>query len=188
MGKRSDRPRTYDSVGVVVLSHRQEYLEECLESVRSQTSLPAAVIVVDNGSSSDARVSDLAQRMGFESVRLERPKGRSTARNVGCELLDQCDVLVSLDGDDVLLPRYLEEYVRHAASTQADVVYGAAELFGTETGVAFTAEERRRHSDLRGGNFIPANSLFRREMWRSAGGYDPHLEIFEDWDRSESVV
>ncbi len=181
MWSRADR-RSYDSVGLVVVSHTQDYLRECLESVRSQTVVPSSTVVIDNGSPAERRVCDLAADLGFESVRLDNERGRSTARNIGCQLLDDCDLLVSLDGDDVLLATYVEQYASQARRHGADVVFGPAELFGAESGIAFTAQQRGPRADLRGGNFVPSNSLFRREIWRRAGGYDPSLSIFEDWD------
>jgi glycosyltransferase involved in cell wall biosynthesis len=176
------RPERTDRVGVLVVSHRQEYLEECLRSILEQTLPPSDVVLVDNASPSGASASAVAARLGIAAVRLERSRSLATARNIGCEVLDDCALLASVDGDDLLLPRFLEVYVGEARDHRADVVFGSAELFGAETGVWFTAAQRGRHADLRRGNFIAANSVFRRELWRRVGGFDPRLDFFEDWD------
>lgn len=177
-----ERSASCDRLGVVVVSHTQSYLEECLDSVLDQTVPASDVIVVDNASPAAAPATEIAARLGVSSLRLEAPKSLATARNVGCEVLDDCDLIVSVDGDDVLLPRFVDVYWGEARTHHADVVFGAAELFGSETGTWFTLAERGPRADLRRGNFIPANALFRRDLWRRVGGFDSRLDFFEDWD------
>lgn len=179
---RPRKPRIDDTIGVVVVTHTQAYLEECLESVDAQSTLPADVIVVDNGSDSDRSAASLAASLGHRTVRLEPGVRLGEARNVGCQLLSGCDLIVSLDGDDLLLPSYLDAYRRIAADSACQIVFGSAELFGSETGLRFTRDQRPRRPNLRKGNFIPANSMFTRDIWARAGGFDPTLKIFEDWD------
>ena len=113
-------------------------------------------------------------------MRLEKARSLATARNVGCEVLDDCNYLVTLDGDDLLESDFVAVFLQTAIRHRADVVYGPAELFGSMSGIEFAPTGRRR--DLRRGNFIPATSLFSRRIWRLAGGFDPHLAYFEDWD------
>lgn len=169
-------------MGILVVSHRQDYLEECLRSVLDQTLPASTVVLVDNASPGDRPATVIGTNLGIGTIRLDVSRSLATARNIGCEFLDDCDAIVSVDGDDILMPRFLEVYWAEARRHDADVVFGAAELFGTETGTQFTSAERGRRADLRRGNFIPANSLFRRDMWRRAGGFDPRLDFFEDWD------
>ncbi|MDO8392275.1 MAG: glycosyltransferase family A protein [Actinomycetota bacterium] len=169
-------------VGVMVISHESHYLQECIESVLSQSFRPDRIVVIDNGSPADASVSAVALAYELDLIRIEKPMSASTARNVGCVFLDDCEYIVNLDGDDVWLPEYLETYLGTAREERADVVFGAAEVFGVEQGVWFTAADRPESMDLRRGNFVPANSLFRRDLWWRVGGFDPALTYFEDWD------
>lgn len=166
-------------VGVVIVSHQQQYLTECLQSVLEQSLTPDAVLV-DNASPTADSASQIAARMGLQSVRLEKARSLGTARNVGCEVLDDCEYLLTLDGDDVLESDFVAVFLETAIRQRADVVYGPAELFGSRTGVEFAPTGH--HRDLRRGNFIPATSLFSRRIWRAAGGFDPRLAYFEDWD------
>ena len=169
-------------VGVLIVTHIQEYLEDCIQSVRAQTVPADRVIVVDNASPAGAPASEIAERLGVEYIRLSVPRSLATARNIGCALLDDVVFVASLDGDDLWKPEYLATYSEPLRSGRADVVYGAAELFGAQEGVWFTAADRPRKPDLRRGNFVPANSMFRRDLWWKAGGFDPRLQFFEDWD------
>jgi len=174
--------RSYNKLGLMVITHASTYLRESLESVLAQTVKPSDVIVVDNASPADASASEVAERFGFATVRIERPVSPATARNIGCEALEDCDLVINLDGDDVLLPTFVEVYWRTARETAADIVFGAAELFGVQTGIEFTEELRGPTADIRRGNYIPANSLFRRETWRMAGGFDPTIGLYDDYD------
>ncbi len=169
-------------VGIVVVTHQQEYLEECLASVLNQSVAPWSIVLVDNASPSDARASDIAEQMGVHAVRLGLARSLATARNVGCEVLDECGYILCLDGDDLLEHRFVEVYLNAALRQKADVVYGPAELFGTMSGVVFAPAADGRQPDLRRGNYIAATSLFSRDIWRTAGGFDPELAFYEDWD------
>lgn len=169
-------------VGVIIVTHVQDFLEDCLDSVFAQTSLPDRIVVVDNGSADDAPASVVAARFGVEVVRLSRPRSLGTARNIGCAMLDDVEYLASLDGDDVWKPEYLARYCEPLRTGRADVVFGAAELFGTQEGVWFSVADWPGRVDLRRGNFVPANSVFRRSLWTASRGFDSHLAFFEDWD------
>lgn len=179
--------RTFGSLadtrlGLIVVTHQKQYLFECLESVINQTVAPSETVLIDNASPRQDAAADLAADMGVRSIRLDAPTSLATARNLGCELLADCDYIVTLDGDDLLEPRYVEVVWRAAHERSADVVYTAAELFGSSSGVVFARPTDGRRRDLRRANFIPAMALFRRSMWCAAGGFDPNLAYFEDWD------
>ncbi len=177
-----DDPARSARVGVLIVTHIQDHLDDCIRSVLDQTVPANRVVVVDNASPDTAKASDIAARHGVEFVRLSRPGSLATARNVGCAVLDDVDLIASLDGDDLWMPEYLATYAEPLRQGHADVVFGAAELFGAQEGIVFTSADRPKNADLRRGNFVPANSMFRRSLWWRAGGFDPSLRFFEDWD------
>jgi glycosyltransferase involved in cell wall biosynthesis len=178
---RRRRRNGYDRLGLLILTHTTDYLDECLASVANQTVAPSAIVLVDNGSGTDA-VRDLARPYGIPTIRLDSAVSPSAARNIGCSALADCDLIVSLDGDDLIQPRFVEVYWSTARQHQADVVFGAAELIGSQTGLAFTRDELTLAPDLRRSNYIPANALFKRSLWREVGGFDPSVVYYEDWD------
>jgi glycosyltransferase involved in cell wall biosynthesis len=177
----SDDRNAYDRLGLMVVTHRVEFLDECLSSVADQTVAPSAIILVDNGSGTDA-VNQVARRYGIAIVRLDSPVSICAARNIGCWALEDCDLIVNLDGDDVIKPRFIEVYWSTARDRQADVVFGAAELIGSQQGVVFTREELGQKPDLRRKNFVSANSLFKRRLWQEVSGFDSSIVYYEDWD------
>ena len=172
----------YGTIGVVVVTHTQDWLEDCLASIEAQTLSPHRTVVVDNASPAERPASELASGRGVEVVRVTPGVSLAAARNLGITVLDDCDLIVTFDGDDVMKPDYLRTYRHTMRSAHAQVAYGTAELFGTEQGLQFTPSDRDRRPDLRRGNFVPANSMFTRELWTRAGGFDPGQAIFEDWD------
>lgn len=183
MTRRSpNRSQRRDRLGVVVVSHTQDYLSECLSSVLGQQRPVSRVVLIDNASPADRQASSVGAELGVEAIRLPATRSLGTARNVGCQYLDDCDLIVAMDGDDVMKPTFVHAFWGASEEFGADIVFGAAELFGAETGIRFSSADRPARADLRRGNFIPAYGLFRREMWRRAGGFDSSLPFFEDWD------
>jgi glycosyltransferase involved in cell wall biosynthesis len=165
----------------MVVTHRAEFLDECLASVRSQTVAPSAVVLIDNASPGD-EVRRIAAGHEVRTVRLDVPVGLGAARNVACEELRDCQLLVNVDGDDLIRPTFVDRYWSTARDRAADVVFGTAELFGTKTGVRFNRERLGARPDLRRTNHVPANSLWRWDLWQRAGGFHPTISHFEDWD------
>jgi glycosyltransferase involved in cell wall biosynthesis len=180
--KSTTEPRRNERLGLYVLTHTSRYLEQCLQSVMAQSVAPTEVLVVDNGSPQDEGVCGIAARFGFPSVRIGQAISPPAARNVACSVLEHCDLVVNLDGDDLILETYIEKYWRRARSHNADVVFGAAELFGSESGIEFSRAQLGSRPDLRRGNFVPMNSLFRRNLWRDAGGFDSSIGLYDDYD------
>jgi GT2 family glycosyltransferase len=173
--------REYDRLGLMVVTHRVEFLEECLRSVADQTVAPSDIVLVDNGSGTDA-VHNVARGHGIATLRLDSPVSVCAARNIACCALADCGLIVNLDGDDVIKPRFIEVYWSTARDRQVDVVFGAAELIPSQPHTAFSREELGPNPDLRRKNFVSANSLFKRRLWQEVGGFDPSIVYYEDWD------
>jgi len=89
-------------------------IDRALDSVASQTSPPARVVVVDDGSDALNRASltnATGRLRGFavEIVRLEQSGGPGAARNVGWNrVVDDVTYVAFLDADDEWAPRKLE--------------------------------------------------------------------------------
>lgn len=166
----------------MVVTHTIEYLRECLSSIAHQTVEPSKVVVVDNGSPLSENIADLVRQFQYGYVRVDVGHSPATARNVGCEILWNCEFIANLDGDDVWEPRYLEVYLQQLLLKKAAVAYGPALKFGLENRVEFLSEGSKAKKDLRRGPFIPANSLFRTAVWRAVGGFDSEVGLYADYD------
>ena len=114
------KPFSHDqiSLGVVVPCHNNSWqLSGLLESLRYQTAKPEMVVVVDDNSnpSEKFRLRYLCRKFGAIYTKLPAPRTRletlgrrSHARNLGTKALDT-DLILYLDGDMLLSPRYVEE-------------------------------------------------------------------------------
>lgn len=103
-------------IGVVITCYNLgRFLGECLESVKEQTTPPAAVVVVDDGSNAWDTQQALARatREGWE-VFHQANAGLAAARNAGARYLNEAPGgselagYVFLDADDKLCPDYIE--------------------------------------------------------------------------------
>jgi glycosyltransferase involved in cell wall biosynthesis len=103
---------------IISTYNRKEALELSLLSVLEQTQMPAEIIVADDGSADDTRelIERYQKRFGVRLVHVWHPhegfqlakiRNRAVARS-------RCDYLVSIDGDQVLHPRFIEDHLAMA--------------------------------------------------------------------------
>ncbi len=177
-------------VTVVIPTHnRLTYLQEALASVSAQRAPVAQVIVVDDGSS-DGTADWLAAKgeASWRVLRQAPSRGGSAARNAGLAACDTPFVLF-LDDDDVLRPDAVGVLANAlAAHPEAAGAAGAYRRFGTLPEAARDLHPRFRltvpvwREELFGWNMPPAALLWRSEVVRQIGGFDPSLPRGEDRD------
>jgi glycosyltransferase involved in cell wall biosynthesis/GT2 family glycosyltransferase len=186
------RNRTSDTpqVSVIVPFYNlAAFLPRTLDSLRAQSFHGFETILVDDGSSDHDAAALLAEieRGRHGEVRLIRQPnaGLSAARNAGLAA-SRGRWVVPLDADDTLEPTFLESCL-DAASRDP----GAT--FVTSLVRYFYESPDRPH-----GGWVPlgidrdllaftncaatCTALIDREALRAAGGYDPWLTSYEDWD------
>lgn len=186
-------------VTVLALAYNQAaFLEETLESIRTQSFQDFELLISDDASSDDS--AKLIQQWNDKHCRAERLFLHD--RNIGLcptlnELLDHArgEYLQFIACDDHLLPNALAERVDVLERADSDValVYSDALMMddeGRETPGTFLtrflkgrpAPEGDLYSRLLMGNFLPGSTvLSRTERVRQVGGFDASLK-FEDWD------
>jgi glycosyltransferase involved in cell wall biosynthesis len=100
-------------------------IARALDSVGSQTSPPARVVIVDDGSDPANRVlltnaADRLRGIAVEIVRLDRSAGPGAARNAGwTRVADDVSFVAFLDADDEWAPRKLEIQQRWMAENHS---------------------------------------------------------------------
>lgn len=180
-----------DITAVVTGCNQGEMLADAVDSLLRQTVRPASVIVVDDGSEDAASVATLEalSRRGGEGIRVIRQAnaGVSAARNAGVACAHTPYICV-LDGDDLLLPHFLE---RTLAVLREDGTAVAAsgwlKCFGVLDCVVRPGGGTLE--DFLPCNRCPSACLFRRELWERCGGYDESMrEGFEDWEFCLSLL
>jgi hypothetical protein len=161
------------------------YLQQTLQSVTSQTTLPLEVIVIDDGSTDDS--ATIAEAFG-PPVRVLRQanQGESVARNRGIAEARGTHVLF-LDADDLLAPQALEKLTGALAGKPDAVALMSVAWFTDDparpTGAIKSPVHRRFLPAIISENFAPPHSwLTPIELIRRVGGFAEHLRWFEDWD------
>jgi hypothetical protein len=176
--------RSMVSVSVIIPCHNAtRFLEETLASVRAQTYPSVETILVNDGSDNREDIRTL-QALGrrYVSRYIEQPHlGLPAARNVGIGAASG-DYVVPLDGDDLLEPAYISEYM---AALEA---HPAAAFVYTDYRVLGDVRYRQHLNDynlfeLLDRNTLTYSGLIRKADWRLAGGYDDSMRSgYEDWD------
>jgi glycosyltransferase involved in cell wall biosynthesis/SAM-dependent methyltransferase len=179
----TDRPL----VSVVVTAFNYgEYAAGAVDSVLAQTFANLEVIVVEGGSTSAK-----SRRLTFS---LDRPRTRVLAqdgphltganRNLGISHA-RGKYICCLDADDLLAPTYIEKAVFLLEAYGYDVISTATQFFGNRNDRVNILESPTL-SDMLEGNHMLTCAVFRRSLWRRAGGYrdtEPEVTgyVFEDW-------
>ena len=95
---------------IVPVYNAENYLHDCLNSIRSQTFTDFEVLLIDDGSDDDSLL--ILQRFHVQDNRFQifhqANRGASSARNVG---LDNAvgEFICFVDADDTITPTYLED-------------------------------------------------------------------------------
>ena len=167
-------------VSVVIRGHQQgRFLAEAIDSVRAQTRLADEIVVVDDGST-DETPDVIAAHQPLVVVRHPVPRGPAASFNAGVAA-SSGDLVLALDADDALSPRYLE-LAEQAIADGADLAYGAVERFGAEE--SFTPARAFDADELGVESFVHVSTLFRRSIFDLTGGFRSDLDALglEDWE------
>lgn len=190
---------TSPQVSIIVPIYKVEkYLDECVQSILSQSFQAFEIILVDDGSPDACPQmcdSYAARDSRVRVIHIENG-GQANARNVGLStLFDSLSTIdnhyvVFVDSDDRLAPGALQFLYDKAVQTDADIVLGAVNRF-TENGVwrpytsILTEDSMTGREALklilegRKINISVCGALYKLDVWnniRMPKGY-----IFEDW-------
>lgn len=108
---------------IIPMYNLETYISDCVQSVLEQTYPYFEVLLIDDGSEDHTWEQCVKMQEQDSRIRIFRQdrKGVSCARNRGLD--EACgEYLVFLDGDDMLHPAFLEEMLKRACQTGADMV------------------------------------------------------------------
>jgi glycosyltransferase involved in cell wall biosynthesis len=170
-----------DITVVIPCFNHGRFLLESVERALGQVGGPPRVIVVDDGSTDAETVRALEEVPTGVHVIRQQNAGVSAARNAGFESSDS-DLLLMVDADDRLTPDALD-VLRPPLEANPDVgyCYGLMKLIGTWSGVLRFPDFDPYillHRSIAGAQL----GLVRRRCWEDAGGFDPAIDGYEDWD------
>ena len=109
---------------IMPVFNAEDYLKKSIESILHQTYPAWELIIIDNGSEDDSL--RICQKYAKKEERIlvlhqYQNKGVSAARNLGVEKATG-DFITFLDADDWVAPDYLEQLMKAAKNTQADML------------------------------------------------------------------
>jgi glycosyltransferase involved in cell wall biosynthesis len=183
---------------VVALCYQHErFVEECLESIRTQTMQDFQLIIADDGSKdrSKALIRDWIARHRIDAIFVDHSVNQGLLPTLNEVLrLARGTWIAKVATDDAWLPDKLEQQLATvlALPESVAVLYGDATKIdeaGQPLGETFLEEHGRTPppsgsiaSALIGGNFIPSlSTMVRRQALVDVGGWDEQLN-YEDWD------
>jgi glycosyltransferase involved in cell wall biosynthesis len=176
------------NISVIIPCYNQiKFLEECLQSVLSQTVPDWDAIIVDDGSDDGETISSVVAKIGDRRIRLIRHpenKGLAAARNTGIRA-SEAEFVLPLDSDDELAPDYIEQLFPLLENRpEIDCVFPDLQAFGASDGIHQL--EVRDIFYLLQQQWLPgAGTLMRKSLWEKIGGYceEKALRVGnEDWD------
>ena len=170
---------------VLITSARNEekFIDDTIQSVVAQTSLPLRWVIVDDGSSDRTAeiVESYATRFAWIEL-VQRPRrldrsfaGKAHAVNAGLERVQALDfeVMGNLDADVSFEPDYIAFLMQKFAE---DPKLGVAGTPFTEEGYDSTKDS------FEGENYVAGPcQLFRRRCFQEIGGYVPNRAGGVDW-------
>lgn len=176
------------SVTVIIsLYNYQQYIEECLESVKKQTLRSFDLLVVDDCSQDNSAM--IVKKWMHQNyprfnrcclLRHKQNMGLAQTRNTAFHQARTSYVFV-LDADNSLYPRCLERHLAVLSECDASFSYSYLEVFGAVRGLQNTILWDK--DVLQFGNMVDAMVLMRKKAWEEAGGYSI-MEVmgWEDYD------
>lgn len=169
----------------------EKYLEGALQSVFRQTYQQFEIIVVDDGSLTDASAKICDKFRERLTYFLQENKGLSAARNAGIRR-SRGDYIAFIDDDDIWLPEKLEKLVRYddALRTKgitSGLIYSGYQAMlenGEDLCKVLYRVEGPCYLPLLFVNLVgpPSAVLISRSVLDQVGLFDENLRAAEDWD------
>lgn len=169
---------------VVTYYEKADYLKEALDSLAVQTQRPHEVIVIDDGSPSAAaaaawkKANDRYWPLGWKFLRQDNA-GPAAARNRGAREATG-DAVLFCDADNRFRPEMVATLARAMAASGAECVTCAFQAFRDVPSHVFAPLGPCAELGLVENVLGDTNSLFRRDAFLAAGGFQPGL-VNEDW-------
>ncbi|GAB2482228.1 glycosyltransferase family 2 protein [Algoriphagus taiwanensis] len=172
-------------VSIIIPCYNQaRYLQETVENALKSSYRPVELLIVNDGSADESLqiALDLAKQNSEIRV-IDQPNGGvSKARNRGIQEA-KGEILLPLDGDDLISSNYIEEGVKVLISRpEVKVVYCQAVKFNESGQKAWKLKPFSRYQLARD-NMIFSAALFWKKDAMEVGGFSEDMKMGrEDWE------
>jgi GT2 family glycosyltransferase len=174
------------SLAVPCYNSPPRWLDELLASIHRQTYPGWECLLIDDASPRTEHLAVIerwqSQDSRFRLLKQEHNQGVGGASQSGLEAA-LGDYFAIIDHDDLLEPNALFEVAKVIRGVQPDVIY-SDEMLIRDNGAIIRCEFRPDFSYhfLLSHPYIVHLTVFRREALFQAGGYDPSLQVSQDYD------
>lgn len=171
---------------IMPVYNRAAVIARAVESVLRQTSPPAEIIIVDDGSE-DETASILKQYLPQIRIIRQENRGVSAARNAGIRAATG-EWIALLDSDDEWLPQKLELAIRYIQAHPDCKIFQTEEIW-IRNGKRVNPKNKHKKK----GGFIykeslplciisPSAVVMKRSLFNETGLFDETLPVCEDYD------
>ena len=166
---------------VVPVFNGDQFINALFISVSNQSNANWQCIIVDDGSTDNSKkLADLwSERDNRFKVVSKKNGGLASARNLGISLA-VTKYIMPLDSDDIIHKDLVTEFNKSIQSEEFDLISFDVEFFGIRSGKLVFPNFSYQQLLLQ--NCFIACSIFKKDLWTEAEGYDENLKSFEDWD------
>lgn len=178
-----------DVTVVVPVYNRREIVVRTLDSIMAQTRLPRKLVLVDNNSSDGSQLelerwakANRGKGVGIVVCQENKP-GACAARNRGLKEADT-EYTLFFDSDDTMRPHMIErvssEFGKHP---EADILFWKASF--NRGGKERILKYRRTDifvNHIHHGLLSTQRMAARTELFRSCGGWNENVKIWNDWE------
>jgi len=184
---------SYMKLSLIIPNYNNNnYIDDCLKSVVSQTRIPDEVIVVDDASTDNSVKIIKKYKETYSFIKLIQNKenrGVVYSRNKAIELA-KGDYITTLDSDDFFYDKKKLEsemnLIKSYKKKGEDII-----SFSNIVSVNKNKYLLKKHQNIKEGdiffgiltrsNFIPRDFIFKKADFVSIGGYEEY-PLYEDWD------
>ena len=167
--------------------NKEQYIGECLKSVKAQTMTDFDCIIIDDGSTDNS--VDAVQELIADDRRFQlfqnTNHGLSFSRNFGIKFADT-EFVLPLDSDDYIAEDYLQRIVEHFDKHPETTLFYGKWFFVGHNADQMNANLGNLHyidyKTLLRGNSIHCCCAYRREDAIQCGLFDEKMQGYEDWE------
>ncbi len=163
----------------------EKYLAEAISSILNQTFADFEFIIINDGST-DATSRILESFNDQRIITIHNPQnlGLTKSLNKGLKMA-RGEYIARMDADDVSLPNRLEEQLRYFELHPGTALLGTSIYMidgdGKILGKTIMSAEPSKNA-LKGSWFAHGSTMFKSEVVRELGGYNPLLRYAQDYE------
>lgn len=186
-----------DLISIIVPNYNNEkYIEECLDSILSQTYKHIEIVIIDDASKDNSKEIINSYTKKYKNIKTifnDQNKGVTKNRDTAIKEASG-EYITTLDGDDFYIDNQklekemnlIQEFVKKGSK---DIIVFSNIILVDRIGKRLFPKAK---NNIKEGNIfkalfsrscmIPRDFIFTKEQYIKAGKFDINIPIYEDWD------